>query len=175
MGHWTVSAGLRWDHYQLLVNQNAVSPRLAVSRYFPSANVVLHFSYDRIFQTPSFTNILLSSSTAAAGLSSSSLQLLVKSSLGNFYEAGAAKTFFNKIRLDANYFRRSMNNYADDNPFQNIPISFPITFSKAIIYGVEAKLDLPAWKEFSGYASYTYQLGNAWNPVTGGLFSARAL
>jgi TonB dependent receptor len=31
LGNSTVSAGLRWDHYQLLVNQNAVSPRLAVS------------------------------------------------------------------------------------------------------------------------------------------------
>ena len=30
LGNWTLSAGLRWDHYQLLVNQNAVSPRLSV-------------------------------------------------------------------------------------------------------------------------------------------------
>ena len=170
LGNWTVSAGVRWDHYQLLVNQQAVSPRLAVSRYFPSAGVVLHFSYDRIFQTPSSENILLSSSTAAAGLDSNSLQLPVKPSEGNFYEAGATKTFSNKIRLDANYFRRLVNNYADDNPFQNTPISFPIAFSRAIIYGAEAKLDLPDWNKFSGYLSYSYQLGNAWNPVTGGLF-----
>ncbi len=27
LGNWTINAGLRWDHYQLLVNQNAVSPR----------------------------------------------------------------------------------------------------------------------------------------------------
>ena len=68
LGNWTISAGLRWDHYQLLLNRQAVSPRVSVSRYFPSANLVLHFSYDRVFQTPSFENILLSSSTAAAGL-----------------------------------------------------------------------------------------------------------
>ena len=36
-GNWTFSAGLRWDHYQLLVNQNALSPRLAAARFFPSA------------------------------------------------------------------------------------------------------------------------------------------
>ena len=36
LDNWTISAGLRWDHYQLLVNQNALSPRLAISRYFPS-------------------------------------------------------------------------------------------------------------------------------------------
>ena len=170
LGNWTVNAGLRWDHYQLLVNQNAVSPRFAISRYFPSAGLVLHFSYDRIFETPSFENILLSSSSAAAGITSNSVQLPVKPSEGNFYEAGATKTFLNKIKLDANYFRRLVDNYADDNPFQNTPISFPVAFSKAIIYGAEGKLDLPDWKRFSGYLSYSYQLGNAWNPVTGGLF-----
>ena len=68
LGKWTVNAGLRWDHYQLLVNQNAVSPRLSISRYFPSIGVNLHASYDRIFQTPSFENILLSSSPAAESL-----------------------------------------------------------------------------------------------------------
>ena len=58
LGNWTVNAGLRWDHYQLLVNQNAVSPRVSVARYFPSAGLNVHASYDRIFQTPSFENIL---------------------------------------------------------------------------------------------------------------------
>src|SRR3974390_1215466 len=52
LGNWTVSAGLRWDHYQLLVNQNAVSPRLAFARFFPAAGLEIHASYDRIFQTP---------------------------------------------------------------------------------------------------------------------------
>ena len=80
MGNWTVSAGLRWDHYQLLLNRQAVEPRFAISRYFPSADLVVHFSYDRVFQTPSFENILLSSSSAAAGLNSVALQLPVQPS-----------------------------------------------------------------------------------------------
>ena len=71
LGNWSVNAGLRWDHYQLLVNQNAVSPRVAISRYFPSVGVNVHGSYDRIFQTPSFENILLSSSPAAEALDTS--------------------------------------------------------------------------------------------------------
>ncbi|HTF72719.1 MAG TPA: TonB-dependent receptor, partial [Edaphobacter sp.] len=62
LGNWTVSAGLRWDHYQLLLNQNAFSPRISVGRYVPSLNMVLHASFDRVFQTPSFENILISSS-----------------------------------------------------------------------------------------------------------------
>ncbi|MGA9884520.1 MAG: TonB-dependent receptor [Candidatus Acidiferrales bacterium] len=170
LGDWTIDAGLRWDHYQLILNRTAVSPRLAISRYFPSAGVVLHFSYDRVFQTPSYENLLLSSSTAAAGLDTISLQLPVQPSEGNYYEAGLEKVFFNKIRVDANYFRRDVNNYADDDQIDNTTISYPIAFEKAIVYGAEGKIELPLWRSFSGLVTYSYEVGNAWFPVTGGLF-----
>lgn len=170
LGNWTINAGLRWDHYQLILNRHAVDPRFAISWYFPSANVIVHFSYDRVFQTPSFDNILLSSSTAAATLNPVSLQLPVEPSEGNYYEAGLTKVFFNKIRLDTNYFRRLVSNFADDDQIDNTSISFPIAFRNAVIYGAEAKLELPEWNRFSGFLSYSYEVGNAWNPVTGGLF-----
>jgi Carboxypeptidase regulatory-like domain/TonB-dependent Receptor Plug Domain len=170
LGNWTMNAGLRWDHYQLILNRHAVEPRFAISRYFPGANMVVHFSYDRVFQTPSFENLLLSSSTAATALNPVSLQLPVEPSEGNYYEVGLTKVFLDKLRLDTNYFRRLVNNYADDDQIENTTISFPIAFRKAIIYGAEAKLDLAEWNRFSGFLSYSYEVGNAWNPVTGGLF-----
>ena len=170
LGNWNINAGLRWDHYQLLLNRQAADPRFSISRYFPAADLALHFSYDRVFQTPSFENILLSSSTAATTLNPISLQLPVAPSQGNYYEAGLTKAFFKKFKLDANYFRRLLNNYADDNQIENTTISFPIAFRKAIIYGAEAKIDAPDWHGFSGFVSYSYTLGNAWFPVTGGLF-----
>jgi len=170
LGDWNVSAGLRWDHYQLLLNRQAVDPRFSIARYFPAAGLVLHFSYDRVFQTPSFENILLSSSTAATTLDPTSLQLPVQPSEGNYYEAGLTKAFFKNFKLDANYFRRLVSNYADDDQIDNTTISFPIAFQKAIIYGAEAKVDLPDWNHFSGFVSYSYEVGNAWFPVTGGLF-----
>jgi len=169
LGKWTVNAGLRWDHYQLLVNQNAVSPRLSIARYFPSLGLIVHASYDRVFQTPSFENILLSSSPAVQSLNPSVLRLPVEPSHGNYYEVGLTKGFFGKLRLDANYFRRSVNNYADDDQILNTAVSFPIAFAKAIIYGAEAKIEVPHWGRFSGFASYSYTVGNAWFPVTGGL------
>jgi hypothetical protein len=171
LGNWTVNAGLRWDHYQLLVNQNAVSPRVAVSRYFPTIGVNLHASYDRIFQTPSFENILLSSSPAAESLDTSvpAVQLPVQPSHGNYYEAGLTKAFLGKLRLDANMFRRDVNNCADDSQVLSTGISFPIAFRKAVLYGAEAKLEVLHWGRFSGFASYSYIVGNVWNPVTGGL------
>jgi hypothetical protein len=172
LGNWSIDAGLRWDHYQLLLNQNAVSPRLAVSRYIPSAGINVHFSYDRIFQTPSFENILLASSPAAEAIDNSvpAVQLPVQPSHGNYFEWGATKGFFGKLRLDANVFRRDVNNYADDSQILSTGISFPVAFDHAILYGAEAKLELLQWGRFSGFASYSYIVGNAWFPVTGGLF-----
>jgi hypothetical protein len=170
LGNWTISAGLRWDHYQLILNRQAVDPRISIARYFPSAGLVVHASYDRVFQTPSNENILLSSSTAATMLNPVSLQLPVEPSEGNYYEAGVTKDFFGKVKLDANYFRRLVNNYADDDQIDNTTISYPIAFRKAIIYGAEAKLAVPDWHGMSGFLSYSYIVGQAWFPVTGGLF-----
>lgn len=117
LGQWTVDAGIRWDHYQLLVNQNAVSPRIAVSRYFPSLSLNVHGAYDRIFETPSNENILLSSSPQAETLDTSApaVQLPVEPSHGDYYELGATKAFLNKLRVDTNMFRRDVNSYADDS------------------------------------------------------------
>ncbi len=171
VGNWSMNAGLRWDHYQLLLNKQAVEPRFAISRYFPSPGLILHFSYDRVFQTPSFENILLSSSTQIESLDPTTfLRLPVQPSAGDYFEGGMTQALFGKAKLDINYFRRDVSNYADDDQIENTTVSFPIAFRKAIVYGAESKLDLPDWRKFSGFLSYSYEVGNAWSPVTGGLF-----
>jgi len=169
-GSWTLGAGLRWDHYQLLANQNAVSPRLALARYFAPANLVLHASYDRVFQTPAAENILLSSSPQVISLNPNVLRLPVEPSHGNYFEIGATRSFFGQFRFDVNCFRRYVDNFADDDQLLSTAVTFPIAFRKAIIYGAEGKLELPKWIRFSGVASYSYTVGNAWFPVSGGLF-----
>jgi len=170
LGEWNLSAGVRWDHYHLLVDQNAVSPRLGIARHFPSADIVLHASYDRVFQTPAFENILLASSPEVQALNPNVLRLPVWPSLGNYYEAGITKGLFGKLKVDANYFVRRANNFADDDPLLDTPVSFPIAFRKADIYGAEGKIDLPRWGRWSGFVSYSYMVGSAYFPVTGGLF-----
>ena len=123
------------------------------------------------FKRLSFENILLSSSTQVESLDPSSfLRLPVEPSEGNYYEAGLTKVFHQKVKLDTNYYRRLVSNYADDDQIQNTAISFPISFRRSAIHGAEAKLDLPDVQGFSGFLSYSYMVGNAWFPVTGGLF-----
>jgi len=170
LGKWSISAGLRYDHYQLLVDQSALSPRLGVSRFVKSADLVLHASYDRVFQTPEFENVLLSSSPDVVSLNPQVLRLPVKPSHGNYYELGLTKGFFQKLRLDVNYFNRAVNNFADNDQLLDTAVSFPIAFRKAKIYGAEGKLDIPSWWHFCGFVSYSYMVASAYLPVTGGLF-----
>jgi hypothetical protein len=63
-----------------------------------------------------------------------------------------------------------VNNYADDDQLLDTAVSFPIAFRKSNIYGAEGKVDIPHWRRLSGFVSYSYMVGSAYLPVTGGLF-----
>jgi hypothetical protein len=168
--NWTFSAGLRFDYYSLLVQQSAWSPRLGIAYYWPGADIAFRASYDRIFQTPAFENLLVASSAQVTSLSDQVLRLPVEPSHGNFYEAGFSKAFLGKLRVDGNFFHRDFSNFADDDLLLNTGVSFPIAFSRAVIYGAEVKMEIPHWGPFSGYISYSNSRGNGFFPVTGGLF-----
>ncbi|HEY3929981.1 MAG TPA: TonB-dependent receptor [Candidatus Koribacter sp.] len=170
VGRWTASLGLRWDHYRLLVDKQAVSPRIGVARYLPPLGLVVHASYDRVFQTPAMENLLLASSAQVAALSPEVLRLPVRPSLGNDFEIGVSKELAGVARAEANVFWRNAANFADDDLLLNTSVSFPIAFRRAQVRGAEAKVELPQWKRLSGWVSYSYMQGIEYLPVTGGLF-----
>jgi hypothetical protein len=169
LGRWNVSAGLRFDHYGFVVHESAWSPRIGVSRFVPGLNLLLHASYDRVFQTPAVENLLLASSPLLKAISNSVVRLPVRPGRGNFYEGGLTKAFFGKLRLDANVFRRDFRQYSDDDVLLDTGVSFPIAFAKARIFGEEVRLEIPQWGRFSGYLSYANQSGTGQGPITGGL------
>ena len=170
LGRWNVSAGLRFDHYGFVVHESAWSPRVGVSRFVPALNLLLHASYDRVFQTPAIENLLIASSPLLDAISPSVLRLPVRPGRGNFYEGGVTKAFFGKLRLDANVFRRDFRHYSDDDVLLDTGVSFPIAFAKARILGEEVRMEVPQWGRFSGYLSYANQSGYGQGPITGGLF-----
>jgi len=170
LGRWNVSAGLRFDHYGFAVHESAWSPRVGVSRFVPALNLLLHASYDRVFQTPAIENLLIASSPLLDAISPSVLRLPVRPGRGNFYEGGVTKAFFGKLRLDANVFRRDFRHYSDDDVLLDTGVSFPIAFAKARILGEEVRMEVPQWGRFSGYLSYANQSGYGQGPITGGLF-----
>jgi outer membrane cobalamin receptor len=170
LGHWNLSAGLRFDHYGFVVHESAWSPRIGVSRYLQAANLLLHASYDRVFQTPALENLLLASSPQLDSLNPIVVRLPVRAARGNYYEVGVTKSFFGNARLDANVFRRDFRNYSDDDVLLDTGVSFPISFAKGQITGEEVRMEVPHWGRFSGYLSYANQVGIGQGPITGGLF-----
>ncbi len=170
LGRWNVSAGLRFDRYGFVVHESAWSPRIGVSRFVPSLNLLVHASYDRVFQTPAVENLLLASSSLLDAISPSVLRLPVRPGRGTFYEGGFTKAFLGKLRLDANVFRRDFHQYSDDDVLLDTGVSFPIAFTKARIFGEEIRLEVPQWWRFSGFLSYANQAGYGQGPITGGLF-----
>lgn len=170
LGPVTLSAGLRFDHYHLLVDESAFSPRLGASWYIPRIGMVFRASYDRAFSTPAFENILVSASPQVLQLNNNALYLPVKPSRGNYYEAGFSKEIAKTWRLDATFFRRDIRNFADDDLLLNTGVSFPIAFHSAEIRGVEVKLQTPRLGPFSGFVSWSNMLGVGQFPIAGGLF-----
>lgn len=169
-GNWNVNAGIRYDVYRFVVHQSAASPRLAVSRYFARPGVLLHASYDRVFQTPAVANLLLASSPQLNAVSTFVQRLPVQPARANYYEAGFSTVFAHVLRLDGTVFRRDFRNYSDDDTLYSTGISFPIALAFARIFGEEVSLQLQNWHRFSGFASYANQTGNGSGPITGGLF-----
>jgi hypothetical protein len=169
-GDLTLSAGLRFDDYRLLVDEPAFSPRLGAAWALRPIGLVLHASYDRVFGTPAFENILLSASAEARALSSNGLYLPLRPSRGNYYEVGFSKAIAQRVRLEASFFRRDIRNYPDDDLLVNTGVSFPIAFHSGEIRGVEMKAEVPRWGRFSGFASYANMIGTGRLPIAGGLF-----
>ncbi|MGH9679365.1 MAG: TonB-dependent receptor domain-containing protein, partial [Candidatus Acidiferrales bacterium] len=170
LGNWNITAGLRFDQYKFAVSQSAWSPRLGISRFISSLNLLVHFSYDRVFQTPAMENLLLASSPKADVFSSVVLQLPVQPARANYFEIGFTKPFAGKLRVDGNVFRRDFRDFSDDNVLLDTGISFPIAFSTATVFGEEIQISVPRWGRFSGFLSYSNQVGTGQGPITGGLF-----
>jgi hypothetical protein len=170
LGKWNVSAGLRFDQYKIAVNESAWSPRIGVSRYISSLHLLVHGSYDRVFQTPALENLLLASSPKAQAFSGAVLQLPVQPARANYFEVGFTESFAGKLRIDGNVFRRDFRNFSDDNALLDTGVSFPIAFSTAEIFGEEVQVAVPRWGRFSGFVSYSNQKGTGQGPITGGLF-----
>src|SRR5262245_37879717 len=170
LGAWTINAGLRWDHYSLLVREHEVSPRVAVAWSWPNADLVLRASYDRSFQTPAIENLLLASSSTLDSLNDTVVRLPVAPSLGHFFEGGLSKRLFSAARVDVTQYERRTRDFADDDVLLNTGVSFPIAFDHAEIHGTELKLEIPRWGTWSGFASYSYMRGTGYLPITGGMF-----
>lgn len=168
-GAWTVNAGIRWDRYDFLVSEQAMSPRLAVA-YSPAPDLVLRVAYDRAFETPAIENLLLASAPDTQDLGSHVVRLPVPPSRGHFVEAGVTKGLARVARVAATAYRRSTRDFADDDVLLNTGVSFPTTFHHATIDGLEITIHVPRRGAVTASLSYSLMRGTGELPITGGLF-----
>ena len=171
----TIDAGLRFDHPDLVVHDNALSPRIGFSYRISRTNTVLHAAYNRLFQIPPIENILLSSSPATAVLEEVApgdmpRSRVLGSERQNHYQFGLEQQFGKWIKVGVVRYVKNINHALDDQQLFETAIVFPVALAHADIRGTEVRIDLASIKGWTGYASYANARATVTAPLVGGLF-----
>jgi outer membrane receptor protein involved in Fe transport len=168
----TIGLGIRYDRYQLVITESAISPRLGVAYHVHGTETVLRASYNRLFMPPFSENLLLSSSVQARALSPNrdvGGGTDVGSERQHAYEIGVQQVLGRHARLDVSYYRKNIRNVADVDQFRDTTVTFPISVARGRAQGVEARLDVPAVGGVNGYVSLSRASMVNIAPLSGGL------
>ena len=172
----TLDLGVRYDNYRLLISEQAVSPRLGLAYYIGRTKTTLHASYNRLFQSPPAENLLLASSTEAAGISPLSVLqgiTAVKPILPdkeNVFEIGGQQALTRFFRLSFTLYQKRIVNFSDKDQFFETGIIFPITIASGRVTGEELRLESTDIKGFRAFASFANARAYGVTPINGGLF-----
>ena len=167
-----INVGVRYDHYQLLIEDSEVSPRIGVAYHVHDSGTVLRGSYSRIFMPPFAENLLLSSSAEARALSPNpdDSGSDVQPERQHAYEVGVQQALGRRAKVDVAYYRKDIRNLADVDQFLDTTVTFPLSVARGLAQGVEARLDVPLHRGVSGYLSVSRATILLTAPLTGGLF-----
>lgn len=171
--HWTLDLGLRLDHPDLIVHDNALSPRIGVAYRILRTNTVLHASYNRLYGIPPLENLLLASSPAAARLQDEPAEGQKRAEAfaekQNHYEFGFQQRVGRYFRFSAVRYVKNVKNFVDDAQLFDTAIVFPVALAAADIRGTEIRLDLTSLTGWSGYLSYANGRATVTAPLVAGL------
>ncbi len=167
-----VTLGVRFDRYQLIVTETAVSPRVGVAYHLHDSGTVLRGSYNRIFMPPYAENLLLSSSLEARDLSPNQAErgIDVRPERQHAFEVGFQQAVGSHLKVDVAYYRKNIRNLADVEQFLDTTVTFPVSVAQGLAQGVETRVDVPLFHHVSGYASLSRATILLTAPLTGGLF-----
>ncbi len=179
LGNFTANVGVRYDHNNLPLTEGQLEPRLGAVYFIPSTRTAFRASYNRVFYTPEYENILVSSSPEAAALAPPAIQesralgggsLLVHSERQNAVTVGAQQAIGSKIRLDLDFWQRKSTYAGDQDQFFNTGIVFPVAFSSGDLHGWDLRLDLAPTDGFRAFLSAGHVRAIYVAPPVGGLF-----
>jgi outer membrane receptor protein involved in Fe transport len=172
----TLDAGLRYDHYKLLITDQGFSPRLALAYYIPRTQTTLRASYNRFFQTPPAENLLLASSFEAASISPVAVlqgfttvqPVLVDKE--HVFELGAQQLLTRFFRLNLTVYQKRIRNFADKDQFFETGVVFPVSISAGRVTGEELRLESTDFHGLRGFFSFANAHAYGVTPIIGGLF-----
>ena len=176
----TVNVGVRYDVNDLFESEHQLAPRIGAAYFLKATNTVFRASYNRMFITPEYENILISSSQQAASITPPDIQGSAQLGGGQLYNLserhdawnfGVQQGIGSKLRFDGSLWYRRVHNAADQDQFFNTGIVFPLNFATAYLQGWNLRLDLaPVLGGLRGYASVGHVVARYCNPFVGGLF-----
>ncbi len=167
----SIDAGVRFDHYRIVTEENSASPRVGIAYYVKRTNTAFRAAYNRLFQTPPIENLLLSSSAKAAELTGSDSPVTaVPAERQNFYEFGVQQQFGRHFRVDIARYIKNIHNFSDEQQLLETGIIFPVAVARSDMRGTEVRLDLVNLRGFTAYAAYANARATITTPITGGLF-----
>ncbi len=173
--NFTINAGLRYEHSSLPVADYQFSPRIGAAYYIERIKTAIRASFNRLYMPPQIENLLLSNSEAARRLSPFATPqaeggAVIRPEKVSAWEVGFSQDILGIFRLDMAYWWRSFRNFDDPNAFFNTTIIFPNSVARGKARGVDARVDVPERKGWSGYFSYTNARILQTGPINGGLF-----
>lgn len=174
---FTIDFGIRFDRIRLLVPASQWSPRVGAAYRSPSTGTTLRASVNRFFQPPQPEHLLLSSSPAARELSpfvddddDESGGAELEPERQTAWETGVEQWLAGVLRFDAAYWSRHVRNYADPNVFFGTTIIFPNSVARGMARGFDLRVEMPRYRGWSSYVSYTLAKVEQVGPINGGLF-----
>jgi outer membrane receptor protein involved in Fe transport len=172
----TLDAGVRYDNYRLLIQEQALSPRVGIAYYVPQTKTTLHASYNRLFQPPPAESLLLASSQQAAAISPIAVLTgvtTVKPILPdkeNVFEVGGQQLVSKYLRVNLTLYQKRIENFSDKDQFFETGVIFPIAISAGRVTGEELRIESTNIGGFHGFLSYANARAYGVTPINGGLF-----
>jgi hypothetical protein len=179
LGQWRVDAGVREDIYRGLSAASAVEPRVGIAYAVKPSNTVIRLGYARLFDTPYYENLLLSSFAGAGGLASSAFggfgQKPLVPGRRNEFNAGLQQAIGRHVVVDAGYFWKYTHNDLDFDVLFNSPITFPFQWRKSKIDGALVRVNLTNLHGVTAFSVLGHVRSRFFGPEVGGLIFSSPL
>lgn len=173
LGSWRVDGGVRGDIYRGLSQANAIEPRAGISYNIKPTNTVIRVGYARLFDTPYYENLLLSSATGAGGLATTGIGAFGQAPLApgrrDQFNVGLEQAFGRHVVVDAGYFWKYTHDDYDFDTLFDTPLTFPIQWQKSKIDGAAVRVNLTNFCGFTAYSVLGHARSRFFPPEVGGL------